>query len=87
MTDDGTESLLASDTAKEVYSTWKDLWDSGAVLPSSQDEAGPTWTAGFTEGKVGLMFYPATLLSSTAVRRRRGRHPRPRGRRLDVRRR
>ncbi|KQQ21930.1 sugar ABC transporter substrate-binding protein [Rathayibacter sp. Leaf299] len=65
MNEDGTESLLASDTAKEVYSTWKDLWDSGAVLPSSQDEAGPTWTAGFTEGKVGLQFYPATLLSST----------------------
>ncbi|MDQ1125825.1 multiple sugar transport system substrate-binding protein [Microbacterium sp. SORGH_AS 505] len=65
LSDDGMESLLASDTAKEVYSTWKDLWDSGAVLPSSQDEAGPTWTAGFTEGKVGLMYYPATLLSST----------------------
>jgi multiple sugar transport system substrate-binding protein len=44
---------------------WRDLWASGAVLPSSKDEAGPTWTAGFTEGKVGLMFYPATLLSST----------------------
>ncbi|KQR11995.1 sugar ABC transporter substrate-binding protein [Cellulomonas sp. Leaf334] len=65
MSEDGTESLLNSDTAKEIYSTWKDLWDSGAVLPSSEDEAGPTWTAGFTEGKVGLMFYPATLLSST----------------------
>ncbi|KQT02192.1 ABC transporter substrate-binding protein [Cellulomonas sp. Leaf395] len=65
MNEDGTESLLNSDTAKEIYSTWKDLWDSGAVLPSSEDEAGPTWTAGFTEGKVGLMFYPATLLSST----------------------
>ncbi|GEK23358.1 ABC transporter substrate-binding protein [Cellulomonas xylanilytica] len=65
MSEDGTESLLASDTAKEIYSTWKDLWDSGAVLPSSEDEAGPTWTAGFTEGKVGLMFYPATLLAST----------------------
>lgn len=65
LSDDGTESLLASDTAKDVYATWKDLWDSGAVLPSSQDEAGPTWTAGFTEGKVGIQFYPATLLSST----------------------
>ena len=65
LSDDGAESLLASDTAKEVYSTWKDLYDSGAVLPSSKDEAGPTWTAGFTEGKVGLQFYPATLLSST----------------------
>ncbi|MEI2270396.1 MULTISPECIES: sugar ABC transporter substrate-binding protein [unclassified Microbacterium] len=65
LSEDGTESLLAGDTAKEIYSTWKDLWDSGAVLPSSQDETGPTWTAGFTEGKVGLMYYPATLLSST----------------------
>ncbi len=65
LSDDGTESLLASDDAKKIYSTWKDLVDSGAVLPSSIDEAGPTWTAGFTEGKVGLQFYPATLLSST----------------------
>jgi len=65
LSEDGAESLLASDTAKEVYDTWADLWESGAVLPSSQDEAGPTWTAGFTEGKVGLQFYPATLLSST----------------------
>src|SRR6478735_6926106 len=65
MNPEGTESLLNSDTAKDVYSMWADLWKSGAVLPSSQDEAGPTWTAGFTEGNVGLMFYPATLLSST----------------------
>ncbi len=65
MNDEGSESKLADDNAKKVYSTWKDLWDSGAVLPSSQDEAGPTWTAAFTEGKVGLMMYPATLLSST----------------------
>jgi multiple sugar transport system substrate-binding protein len=57
--------MLASPTAMQVYDVWRDLWASGAVLPSSRDEAGPTWTAGFTEGKVGLMFYPATLLSST----------------------
>ncbi|WP_433532243.1 ABC transporter substrate-binding protein [Micromonospora sp. CA-263727] len=65
MSPDGTESKLADDTAQKVYSTWQDLWKSGAVLPSSAGETGPTWTAGFTEGKVGLMFYPATLLSST----------------------
>jgi len=62
---DGTKSLLDSDTAKQVYATWKDLWDSGAVLPSSRDESGATWTAGFTQGQVGIMMYPATLLSST----------------------
>ncbi|WP_345763195.1 ABC transporter substrate-binding protein [Diaminobutyricibacter sp. McL0608] len=65
MNSDGTKSLLDSDTAKKTYSTWADLWKSGDVLPSSKDESGPTWTAGFTQGKVGLMFYPATLLSST----------------------
>lgn len=63
--EDGKQSKLADGTAKEVYQTWRDLWQSGAVLPSSSGETGPTWTAAFTEGKVGLMFYPATLLSST----------------------
>ena len=67
MSADGTESLLGSSAAQSVYSTWRDLWKSGAVLPSSKDEAGPTWTAGFTDGKVGLMLYPATLLSSTTA--------------------
>lgn len=65
MNQDGTQSMLASPTATQVYNTWRDLWSSGAVLPSSRDEAGPTWTAGFSQGKVGWMFYPATLLSST----------------------
>ena len=65
MNEAGTESMLNSDTATQIYDTWRDLWSSGAVLPSSKDEAGPTWTAAFSEGKVGWMFYPATLLSST----------------------
>jgi multiple sugar transport system substrate-binding protein len=65
MNAEGTESQLNSDTATKVYDTWRDMWKSGVVLPSSKDEAGPTWTAGFSEGKVGWMFYPATLLSST----------------------
>lgn len=65
LSEDGTESRLADDVAQQVYSIWRDLWKSGAVLPASESETGPTWTAPFTEGKVGLMFYPATLLSST----------------------
>lgn len=64
MNEEGTESLLASDTAQEVYATWKDLVDEGAVLPGSAEETGPTWTAAFSEGKVGLMPFPATLLPS-----------------------
>ncbi len=62
MNDAGTEALLASDTAKEVYATWKGLEDGGAVAPGSADETGATWVAGFQEGKVGIMPYPATLL-------------------------
>jgi multiple sugar transport system substrate-binding protein len=34
------------------------------VLPSSTDETGATWTAAFSEGKVGVMPFPATLMSS-----------------------
>ncbi|SIR73268.1 ABC transporter substrate-binding protein [Micromonospora avicenniae] len=65
LSEDGTESKLADPIAQQVYRTWNDLWKSGAVLPASEGETGPTWTAAFTEGKVGLMLYPATLLSST----------------------
>lgn len=65
MSDNGAKSTLDGTAATKVYETWRDLWSSGAVLPSSKDEAGPTWTAGFTNGKVGIMPYPATLLSST----------------------
>lgn len=64
MNEEGTESLLDGDSATKVYETWKDLEDAGAVLPSSTDEAGPTWTAAFSEGKVGVMPFPATLLPS-----------------------
>ncbi|MBS1906458.1 MAG: sugar ABC transporter substrate-binding protein [Actinobacteria bacterium] len=60
----GTESKLNDKNAQEVYKTWADLQKSGAVLPSSADETGPTWTAAFSEGKVGTMMFPATLLSS-----------------------
>lgn len=63
LSDDGTESLLAGDAAQEVYKTWKDLEDAGAVAPGSADETGATWVAGFQEGKVGVMPFPATLLS------------------------
>ena len=64
MNAEGTESLLASDTAKDVYSTFKDLVDSDAVGAGTRDETGATWVAPFQEGKVGVMPYPATLLST-----------------------
>lgn len=59
---DGTKSLLNSDTAKQVYSAWKDLWSVGAVDPASKDETGATWVGPFQQGKIGVMPYPASLL-------------------------
>jgi multiple sugar transport system substrate-binding protein len=61
---DGSSALLDGKAATAVYDTWKDLESSGAVLPSSTDETGATWTAAFSEGKVGVMPFPATLMSS-----------------------
>lgn len=65
MNADGTEATLDSQVTKDVLAEWADMWESGAVLPSSEQEQGPTWTAAFTQGQVGQMLYPATLLSST----------------------
>jgi multiple sugar transport system substrate-binding protein len=64
MNAEGTESLLAGTAAKQVYSTWRELWTAGAVDPSSRDETGATWVAGFQEGRIGVMPYPATLLQT-----------------------
>lgn len=64
MNEDGTESNLASDTAKEVYSMWRELWEAGAVAPASRSETGATWVGPFQEGKIGVMPYPATLLAT-----------------------
>jgi multiple sugar transport system substrate-binding protein len=66
MNQDGTKSLLDSDTAKQVYSAWHDLWSAGAVDPASKDETGATWVGPFQEGKIGVMPYPFTLLATAA---------------------
>ncbi len=66
MNADGTEALLDSDAAQEVYGTWRELWEAGAVHPGSRDEAGPTWVGPFQEGSVGVMPYPATLLATAS---------------------
>ncbi|WP_265520473.1 ABC transporter substrate-binding protein [Oerskovia flava] len=65
MANDGTESLLASETAQEVYDIYADLVASDAVGAGTRDETGATWVAPFQEGKVGVMPYPATLLATT----------------------
>ena len=64
LAEDGTKSELTGDSAKAVYSTYKDLVDSEAVAPGAKDETGATWVGPFQEGKVGVMPYPATLLAT-----------------------
>ena len=64
MNEEGTESLLASETAQEVYSMWRELWEAGAVAPGSRDETGATWVGPFQQGNIGVMPYPATLLAT-----------------------
>jgi multiple sugar transport system substrate-binding protein len=67
MNAEGTESLLASDTAKTVYNAYKDLVNTPNGLGDGyRDETGATWVAGFQEGKVGVMPYPATLLGTAS---------------------
>jgi multiple sugar transport system substrate-binding protein len=67
MNEDGTEATLNTDTAKEVYRTFGELWDEGVINPESQQEAGPTWTQPFPAGKVGIMPMPASLQESEGM--------------------
>jgi multiple sugar transport system substrate-binding protein len=61
MNDAGTQSMLASDENKQIYSTFRGLVDDGTVwMPDSKTETGPTWTGYFLTGKVGIMPWPAT---------------------------
>ncbi|GAA0454592.1 sugar ABC transporter substrate-binding protein [Actinoplanes capillaceus] len=62
----GTKSMLNGPAAQKVYSTWRELQAAGAIAPGAKDETGPTWVAAFQEGKVGVMPYPATLLSTAS---------------------
>ncbi len=61
MNAEGTEATLNTDTAKEIYRTFGELWDEGVINPESQQEAGPTWTQPFPAGNVGIMPMPASL--------------------------
>ena len=64
ISEDGTESLLASDSAQAVYDTYKALNDAGAVGAGSQEETGATWTAAFQAGNVGVQTYPNTAVKA-----------------------
>ncbi len=58
MNEEGTESLLAGDSAQAVYSAWRQLAETPNGLgASSKEETGATWTAAFLAGKVGVQPY------------------------------
>lgn len=59
---DGTESLLAEESAQAVYDVYADLEEAGAIAPGSREETGATWTAPFSEGNIGVMQYPNTAV-------------------------
>ena len=61
MNPDGSESFLNNDENKAIYSTFRKLYEDGIVGPGAQEEAGPTWTAQFPQGKIGIMPMPASL--------------------------
>ncbi|MBU2664725.1 sugar ABC transporter substrate-binding protein [Actinoplanes bogorensis] len=66
MNPEGTQSLLDGAAAQKVYATWRELQAAGAIAPGAKEETGATWVAAFQQGKVGVMPYPATLLSTAA---------------------
>ena len=64
MNPEGTEALLASDEAMAVYDIYKDLYADGIMYPGVEEETGPTWVAPFSDGKIGVMPMPSTVLGS-----------------------
>ncbi|MQM24861.1 ABC transporter substrate-binding protein [Glycomyces albidus] len=62
MNEDGTESLLDSPEAQEVYATYRGLVEDGVVAPGHNEETGATWVSYFPEGNIGVMPMPSTML-------------------------
>ena len=62
MSPDGLTSFLNSAENKSIYAIIKTMVDDGTVLmPASKTETGPTWTAGFGTGTIGIQPMPASL--------------------------
>ena len=62
MKEDGTESLLDSPEAREVYATYRGLVEDDVVAPGHNEETGTTWVSYFPEGNIGVMPMPSTML-------------------------
>ena len=65
LSDDGTQSFMASEDAKKIYSSLNRLAAlDGGIGAGSKEETGATWTAAFSEGRVGVMPYAYTAVTS-----------------------
>ncbi len=65
MNDEGTEAKLDSDAAKAVFDAYHELnGTTNGLGAGSKEETGATWTAPFAEGRVGVMPYPFTAVTS-----------------------
>lgn len=62
MNEDGTAATLDSPEALAVFGAYHDMFESGAMLPESRNEAGPTQNEAFAAGGVGF-----ALLGSKAL--------------------
>ncbi len=61
---DGTKSLANNDEWKSIFKIFHDLAADGtAMMPDTQTETGPTWTAFFPKGVIGVQPMPATQIS------------------------
>ncbi|MCD0443232.1 sugar ABC transporter substrate-binding protein [Glycomyces sp. A-F 0318] len=62
LNEDGTESLLDSPEAAELFATYRGLVEDEVVAPGHNEETGATWTGHFPEGNIGVMPMPSTML-------------------------
>jgi multiple sugar transport system substrate-binding protein len=58
----GTASTIDNPTAAKVYSLLRQMYADGTVPTSAKNESGPTWTQGFSDGKIGIQPQGATAL-------------------------
>ncbi len=62
LNEEGTASTIDNEIAADVYTVLRQLYAEGVVPESAKNEAGPTWTQLFGEGKVGIQPMGATGL-------------------------
>jgi multiple sugar transport system substrate-binding protein len=64
LNDQGTASTVDNDTAAKVYDLYRRMYQNGLVPKAVKNEAGPTWTQAFADGKIGIQPMGATGLQS-----------------------